>query len=591
MNNHIKNENDYLQEFDILFVTYCDFMYNKIKNLYSLKEERYMKKILLGIMLLCILPCFACANKGFRIEKDLIEKYADNLKSNQCKINYNEIKEFNKEGLSIFDNNEFLFLFSFEEKYAVYSLLENDYVTEFMDADIYFKNVDTYYPEIYIYEEVLETIDDSEYYVEYLTVLDAKGNVLLPRDKYDYAVMSLVTINNIKYKKLTYSIDDKKSFKYFEIGESEITLTEMSFSIDKENLSNLERVSLDEYGFKGFSISIIDFSDKKLIKVYKKDKLYNEYYIGKNNCIFVDKYIIYQNIIELSNDSKKYDFIEYNNGELSKYDLVTYRIDLLTGKEKEIETDLLFNNYNLIENNKGISNYSIVYGNYIEDKTVKYNINKKLVVDKNLDVVCDLALYPNFMNFNKLDDNLYILDGVIYNSKLEVIFDLNNNENDIFFSAVNLDQKLLICEHNGYYGALDYNFNIVIPFIYDSINNLSYDGIFTGVVDGNACIINLDGTNTILNEYQKIEMDMLIEISEEADENGLYTVNFRKLNGELILTYNTYYSSISSVGPQDYEIIYSDNNRVDYLLLIDNYDFVEGLEEQNTKFYYISVEK
>ena len=202
-----------------------------------------MKKILLGIMLLCILPCFACANKGFRIEKDLIEKYADNLKSNQCKINYYEIKEFNKEGLSILDNNEFLFLCSFEEKYAVYSLLENDYVTEFMDADIYFKNVDTYYPEIYIYEEVLETIDDSEYYVEYLTVLDAKGNVLLPRDKYDYAVMSLVTINNIKYKKLTYSIDDKKSFKYFEIGESEITLTEMSFSIDKENLSNLERVS------------------------------------------------------------------------------------------------------------------------------------------------------------------------------------------------------------------------------------------------------------------------------------------------------------------------------------------------------------
>lgn len=241
--------------------------------------------------------------------------------------------------------------------------------------------------------------------------------------------------------------------------------SEDDYKLGKKIKQEIDGDDLEEAGLKGYKID----SKNNTYYIYnKEDKLicsfenlstrgYTVYGAFAGN-------VYYQKTIQLSEDAKKYDYTKVINDQTLKFDVITLKVDLKTGKVKEIECPFVFQSSVSIKDAKGKYNLGYCTVKLIEGKlltkTDSYVLNENLKIKYNTDI--------DISNLYKLDKNHYYdaTNKVIYDKQFKKVYEFNS---EVSFSDVCPSSNIIVCVKDGKYGAIDFDAKLVIPFEYDDI--------------------------------------------------------------------------------------------------------------------------
>lgn len=259
--------------------------------------------------------------------------------------------------------------------------------------------------------------------------------------------------------------------------------------VDPGLTNTYEEIEVDDYKFS---------IDLPIVTVYDKDGDYKASYSVPyllemaSGQFFAGTSLIYQVVNPVASDAKDYDLVTFSNGGPSyavvsnKYVVNSYKLDLLTGNNKEINLDyVIADEGEVFKDKNGETNYSLVPLVFIgKDKTTK-NAGEYLVDDNGTIIANATGLEAK--RFIKLNNGNYynLSTKILYTSKLKVIAHLDNI-NPVYYRGIGFVGSM-----NGKYGVVGEDGVISLAFEYDYINNYSSNDYVYAVQDNNYYRINL----------------------------------------------------------------------------------------------------
>ena len=527
-----------------------------------------MKKIFsLLLLFLVSFTAYGCSFNNFKLSIDLIKEnsafYSDLF---DYKLSYKEY-EFNLDYEIIDSKAGFYTIVNEEGLTAVYSLYKNKIIVPF-DAILvsydYVGNIPIIIINKFKAEEGTEILYNTK-------IVDFNNQTVLLEEncyesyEYDYSMdYDNGYAINIYFNYLVKGEEEAKTLAYsYDLLKDKFNELKLNDDLVEDEYEYQDKVEYEpyhfdmtEYGLKNYQIDLDYKNGETLVKVYKKDKLVSTYLVPKRISQSdlesnVNGNIIIQEVLETTKNNK-YDFVEEENNNLVYYDIKTTKINLKTGKMKNLDVDYIINTFDSINGLNKKNKYGMVHALCVEDKKLLES-DKILYINENGKILED-DIYVDIKNCTIINGNIYdIYNSRYYNSKFKLLFDFKDNKYGISF--VNNNSKYLICEDNNEnMGVIDYNFNVIVPFEYDDVEFV-IDGIFLGEKDDEKYIIS-KGEAVLVSENQEIVNSiMLATISEEANENGLYEIKVEFIDGKEMFTY------------------YSKSNNIDDSL---NYDIHNG---------------
>lgn len=383
------------------------------------------------------------------------------------------------------------------------------------------KNTELTFYSLLIGKELLPTIPWStnydyiiheNYYVGFdLTIY--KDHVYTCYDGYGNIIYS----NSDNIKKVTYDKDPETNKLYCKVYNNEVDF--VTYEYMSNGKLNTEAIIDNKYNignkyedlnltnkYEGLEIDGYNFSlNLPNITVYKDNgkckASYSLPYMLENTSSYylADTSLIYQINQIIAPDSEDYDCYSSlsSTSAKQKIKISTYKLDLLTGKNKEIKTNyILLDKGTVYKDKNGKTKYSLISAAIInKDKTIS-NYGEFLM-DGNGKIVTNATGFAP-TSFIKLENgNYYNLETkILYNSKLQVISNLNAIKptyvKGIGFIGVK-DKK---------YGVINENGVISLGFEYDEIYKYSYKNKIFAVKENYIYSIDLN-TNISLSLIHK----------------------------------------------------------------------------------------
>lgn len=386
-------------------------------------------------------------------------------------------------------------------KYGFYSLICDDYI---------YSSYSSGYPNYYIARQndyvgfILSIYHDNAYHY-----FDGFGNEIYSGESNINGVYIGEDADN-----QVYCYDSYGTFKYYYNEDGSLRKT--SFGNEQFQVGDKfgnPIISDDFFGVKidGYKFSI----DYCFVSVYNEREVLKTSYILPNelfnsNASFyiAGKSLIYQVKMSVSDDAKDYDY----SSSSGKYVFKSYKMDITTGKSKEIELDYLIgdSDYEPYKDKNGKDNYSLVDISLIGKSKILLPSERVLVNGKGKIIANAENFYPN--RFIKLSNGNYynLTTKVLYNKKLKVISYLS-------------EYNPIYCEGNGFVvslgqnkvGFIDENGFVKVPFEYDTFSPyFSKNSVFA--IKGNETYrINLNSFNP---EFVDKNENII------NHNNGLYTI-------------------------------------------------------------------
>ena len=227
--------------------------------------------------------------------------------------------------------------------------------------------------------------------------------------------------------------------------------------------TDMQKIDLTDYGLENYYLSKKD----KYYTVFKTDGGNDSNVVTfvipsdvkDSSLILLDHYCIYQRKVELPEDATEYIF--YDGDTKIKYNLTSYRVDLLTGTTEEIEVNYCINSIDEYKDNNGIIKYSLIEYQEIVNNILQPT-KKNGIINYEYKVLRDVTSTAP-IKYIKLDETHY------YNEGTKIVYDNNMNE-IVYLGAINPvldpDSKLFTGCIEGLYGAVDYDGNVVADFRY-----------------------------------------------------------------------------------------------------------------------------
>ena len=226
-----------------------------------------------------------------------------------------------------------------------------------------------------------------------------------------------------------------------------------------------DKISLEDYGLEGYYTV-----DNDLLFIYNDaDELINQIHIPQNiysGFVFNDS-LIYQTRMVVNDVELPFTYSD--NGVL--YLLNTYKVNILTGEKEKIEFSYLIDEFYEFKDSEGNITYAIIEAREIEDKYLVDTFDYELIIDSDLNVLMDISGY-DIQNLRKLNDDTIINFSTdkVYDEDLNFVFELPSS-----YTILN-EEELFLINYGGYYGLVNYNGIVQVPFEYDQIYTDFYNG-------------------------------------------------------------------------------------------------------------------
>ena len=185
---------------------------------------------------------------------------------------------------------------------------------------------------------------------------------------------------NIYFNYLVKGEEEAKTLAYsYDLLKDKFNELKLNDDLVEDEYENQDKVEYEpyhfdmtEYGLKNYQIDLDYKNGETLVKVYKKDKLVSTYLVPKrisqsNLESNVNGNIIIQEVLETTKNNK-YDFVEEENNNLVYYDIKTTKINLKTGKMKNLDVDYIINTFDSINGLNKKNKYGMVHALCVEDK-------------------------------------------------------------------------------------------------------------------------------------------------------------------------------------------------------------------------------
>lgn len=450
-------------------------------------KRRYFSLLLIFILTFVITGCSLFSSKEFELTEELIdqnlkktneEEIPNSLIVSNLEEYYIEDDKYVSEGLVLVKNKE--------GQKTFFSLITGKPLFPFVD-DLYYTYRKIGVHSVYIYKVKVNGIITEVY--------DVLGNSLIPKGEYLYVNISTRSVTEyqpegqityeletIEYKHINGDHMSKESRIYYHTGKRVDVSSVDSFEIEKKELV--------EFGLKNY----FGYLKSDIFYIFdSKDQLVNKVNLPKVDFLIMDGKIISQTLYEMDDKDADYDLIE--NGR--KYKLVTKSIDMLTGKEKDLDLNYQISYMAPLKDEEGVLRYAHGRLKKIENYRAT-TTNYYVIIDSNGKIVKKLDIYL-FDKIQKFGDK-YIDKHVLLDKNLNPIKQINNME----YLIPNSD--LLVAKQNTLYGAINSEESIVIPFQYKSLGRKFIDGKLLGIDENNNYhIIDKSGNiNKELNLYDSV---------------------------------------------------------------------------------------
>lgn len=331
-----------------------------------------------------------------------------------------------------------------------------------------FKKVDDihFYPTTYGHYVVVEYLDSE------IELYDILGNLVLKKGNYlsfsvetsfGYDVDLMGDRVNAYFIEKIYSrepgmetVINTNKIDYFTGIRTEIDPTiPITTNITKSELKSFGLDGYYAHEFNG-SLYIYDEDDNFVNRLHIDDS---------DNRYLANGKIVFQNYYEVDKEVKDYTYISNGN----KYKLVTTQVDILTGKEKKLNLDYVFDSMLPIKDEKGIYKYSLGEIKYIKEKNIDSRAIRA-ILDENGKIIAELDIY-GFHNLIKLKNYYFdIQTNFIIDKNFIPIFEVKS------FEKILISEGLIVLKNNDLFGAIDENGEVVIPFKYTKIGDEFIDG-------------------------------------------------------------------------------------------------------------------
>lgn len=509
-----------------------------------------MKRIVLLLSSFFILTLMVACTKTMRITPDMLYNNVRHLVEDQVGTNVKllEVKDYNVDqfrldiGLLILRNDDTMGVWSLiEEKFIV--PMQKDVVISIVKDDVF---------GAYIY---VDTLDG------YTTVYNILGSIIVDTDRYQHLKVYGIkeedeTYEYIEYRKLSNGDNNETKKLMYRINGKTKERIQVPVSIGYQqgelydNIEYSEYIDLKDYGLKNYYA----YKLGKVLYIYnrKTNSLKNIIKLPNH-----DKYVLmngklfYQDSYLLDSFSDEYDYI-YIGG---KNKLFTTVVDLLTGKEKQLKVDYVIDSIFEFKDEDNQVKFAFGTINKIKSKILITDVPINVIINSEGKILKEI---PNvhIKGLTALNKEYYISNGVIYTSTLDKLTELPKPYEIV------PREELIVFAHNGNYGAINYDREVVIPFEYKLLNAESFfNGKVIGKTQNNkTVIIDINGsTYTIEDKEQLLEPGLLYSYQYNFNKNT-YAVKIMNYNQENIASFET-----DSPNPIKYTI---SNAYYEYKLLV-----------------------
>ena len=390
---------------------------------------------------------------------------------------------------------------------GIYSLIYGEMLVDFDSEIAYFDYRSVSYTGLYI----------EVHYTDNTTmVVDLNGITVLERDQYDSMAFSVTRYTHYdRDGNLFYTYVERREYvvtegtvhqvhrylintESFERTPYDATDTEYQAG-DFFDEGELPRIDLTPYGLKNHYLVVRQLT----ATVYNanNDKRVSAFMIPNNayrEIIFGGVYM-YQTRQLVGDPELPYTYTANNN----QYLLRTYTIDLKTGKHEQIDFPYLITSASTFADEDGIYTYARARLYPIKEKHLDETYLYDVVLDDEGDIVLDITSY-NIGNKVRLNSET-ILDSSareFYDNEMNFIFALPTPSVSYIYH-----EDLLIYQHDGLYGLLDYRGTILVPFEFSNIDSSFYGGETVGhKQDGSVYIIGKDNSQTELDAISNYQV-------------------------------------------------------------------------------------
>ena len=297
---------------------------------------------------------------------------------------------------------------------------------------------------------------DNEYYVVFIEGYSAKGYGLLPEIERQFVV---------------YNLDNTVSRKgpYDEFAKYEAkSAYELGFYMTMEDYGHPElAMTRSETEAGATRVSIYNLEKHEYVSSFVMPAGMTGYYVAGD-------YFVYQQQFQVEDRATSYDyFVGGSTTNQRKYDVVTARVNYVTGAVENLETKFLLGQGQQVPpaplyDESGVYKYNLSSARVIrEDKTLDPQ-TYSFILDDKMGVAGDVTGI-NFLDLYKVGENyLDEQSGILYNGKLNEIAYLPGAE--VFESAIKVQGEFG-------YGLVDFNGKYITPLKYTFIQEVE-DGVF-----------------------------------------------------------------------------------------------------------------
>lgn len=520
-------------------------------------------KVLVIFLFILTVAFFGCNSLGREINTQFIDF---NIEEDYSKIEPTQYLEYYKKNFEIYNDSSIpLITVKSGNSLGIYSILEDDLILDFKENVTIDYIVNYYFPN---YFKVIYPDNSLELY-------DYNGSMILRKGEYKNLRLEVSRIrdkqNWIFNEKITYIQNNKTTtinYQSFNDLKNRKLVSDNDNLIQGDKITFIPRgIDLEEIGLPGYYL--IELNDN-FVQIYNsKNQLVStvnlnfdyQYAVSFGGCI------IYQKVLLLDNDEKEFDYAVEVNNDLLKYDLITYKLDLKKGDIKELDVDFIISDGTSCKDKEGIFNYANVKLKFIENKRLMPS--QQFIIDDDCNIVYNFSNAISLESLIRLDSNHYFDYGSnkLYDGKMNLIFDFNNNDYDITFESFDFGNKLIKCLNDNKYGFINYDLEVIIPFDYDYLGDYFISNYTYGVINDINYLIKIDGEILETNFNIILNCPLLYDITEE---NGLFRFQIYTYDNQKVLEYLSDINSLpliykSNFNNQNYyyfigkEVIVKDN--------------------------------
>lgn len=271
--------------------------------------------------------------------------------------------------------------------------------------------------------------------------------------------------------------------------------------------------------------------------IYKKsnDKLVNIYtpQSGTYTAEFDGK-IFHQTTYAVASEAEDF---TYSSG-ANRYKVETVVFDILSGKTKYIDLDYQILGLSKFNDSEGVANNGYVRIKKIVDGILLNDITN-CVIDKDGKILEDVTGY-DFTNLYYLDETHF------FNTSSRVLYDEEMSPIMVLPAVYNINTtaKAIRVPVDGLYGVIDYEGEVMIPFIYDFITNIYHNGSTRGFIDGEFKFVNIDNTTVDIDPNLTVSLiffsSLTITRTETVNSStNMYTVSMLNNSNETLASFQS----------------------------------------------------